>query len=142
MHYRSKSGVILAAGGFIRNTEMMKRYARPYLASLPIGSFGDDGAGIRLGASVGGVAGYLNRISAWRFINPPYDWTKGLIIGVSGERITNEEQYGAHLSRAIYEVSDGRAWLVVDQKIWDMALEEVKSGDLFAFQQFPVKQVQ
>jgi len=141
-YYRAAAGVVLAAGGFIRNSDMMKRYAAPYLSSLPIGSFGDDGAGIRLGASVGGAAGYLDRISAWRFINPPYDWTKGLIIGASGERIANEEQYGAHLSRAIYEVSDGRAWLVVDQKIWDKALEEVKNGDLFAFQKFPVKQAQ
>ena len=141
-YYRAKAGVVLAAGGFIRNKEMMKRYATPYLASLPIGSFGDDGAAIRLGASVGGVAGNLDRISAWRFINPPYDWTKGLIIGASGERITNEEQYGAHLSRAIYEVSDGRAWLVVDQDIWNKALDEVKGGDLFAFQKFPVKQAQ
>lgn len=140
--YRARRGVVLAAGGFIRNTAMMQRYAAPYLKTLPIGGFGDDGAGIRLGCSVGGVAGYLDRISAWRFINPPYEWTKGLIIGATGERITNEEQYGAHLSRAIYEVSDGRAWLVVDQAIWHKALDEVKKGDLFAFQQFPVKQAQ
>lgn len=140
--FRARRGVVLAAGGFIRNTEMMARYAAPYLKSLPIGSYGDDGAGIRLGCSVGGTAAYLDRISAWRFINPPYDWTKGLVIGASGERIANEELYGAHLSRAIYEISDGRAWLIVDQSIWDKALEDVKSSDLFAFQQFPVKQAQ
>jgi 3-oxo-5alpha-steroid 4-dehydrogenase len=140
--FRAKNGVVLAAGGFIRNSAMMERHAPRYMKTLPIGSFGDDGAGIRLGCSVGAVAGYLDRISAWRFINPPYDWTKGLIIGASGDRITNEEQYGAHLSRAIYEVSDGRAWLVVDQTIWDTALAEVSTGDLFAFQQFPVKQAQ
>jgi len=122
--------------------DLMARYAAPYLKTLPIGSFGDDGAGLRLGVSAGAVADQLDKISAWRFINPPYDWTKGVIIGASGERITNEEQYGAHLSRAIYGKSDGRAWLIVDQAIWDAALEEVRSGKLFGFQQFPVKQAQ
>jgi len=140
--FRAQRGVIIAAGGFVRNTEMMKAYAPRYLKTLPIGSFGDDGAGIRLGVSAGGVAAHLDKISAWRFINPPYHWTKGVIIGSNGGRITNEEQYGAHLSRAIYEVSDGRAWLVLDQAIWDAALEEVNSGKLFPFQQFPVKQAQ
>jgi 3-oxo-5alpha-steroid 4-dehydrogenase len=141
-HYRARLGVVISAGGFVRNQAMMERYAAPYIKSLPIGSFGDDGAGIRLGASAGGVAGHLDKISAWRFINPPFDWTKGVVIGCSGDRIINEEVYGAHLSRAIYEVSDGRAWLVVDQAIWDQALAEVQSGKLFAFQKFPVKQAQ
>jgi len=141
-NFRARQGVVIAAGGFIRNRGMMSRYAPRYLKSLPIGSFGDDGAGIRLGASAGGVAAHLDKISAWRFINPPYDWTKGVVIGYTGDRITNEEEYGAHLSRAIYEISDGRAWLVVDQAIWDAALAEVNSGKLFAFQQFPVKQAQ
>ena len=141
-NYRARLGVVIAAGGFVRNGAMMQRFAAPYVKSLPIGSFGDDGAGIRLGASVGGIAEHLDKISAWRFINPPYDWTKGVIVGCTGDRIVNEEMYGAHLSRAIYEISDGRAWLIVDQAIWDAALEEVNSGDLFGFQQFPVKQAQ
>ena len=122
--FRARNGVVLAAGGFIRNTTMMERHAPRYLKTLPIGGFGDDGAEIHLGCSVGGSSDYLDRISAWRFINPPYDWTKGLIIGASGDRITNEKQYGAHLSRAIYEMSDGRAWLVVDQAIWQKPLRK------------------
>jgi len=138
--FAARRGVILAAGGYVRNAAMMARYAAPYLKALPIGCFGDDGAGLRLGVSVGGVGDHLDKISAWRFINPPYDWTKGVIVGASGERLTNEELYGAHLSRAIYGKSDGRAWLIVDQATWDAALEEVRSGKLFAFQQFPVNQ--
>lgn len=139
---RAKHGVVIAAGGYIRNTAMMKQYAAPYLNSLPIGSFGDDGAGLRLGVSAGGVVDHMNRISAWRFINPPYDWTKGVIIGGDGRRITNEEQYGAHIARDIYEKAAGRAWLVLDQALLDRSMEEVRNGRLFAFQQFPVKMAQ
>lgn len=137
--FLARDGVVIAAGGYVRNTAMVGRFAAPYLKALPIGSFGDDGAGIRLGVSAGGVAAYLDRMSAWRFINPPYDWTKGIVVGASGDRLTNEEQYGAHLSRAIYEVSDGRAWLILDQAIWEKALKDVAAGELFEFQKFPVK---
>lgn len=140
--FKARRGIVIAAGGYARNTAMMRRFAAPYLKTLPIGSFGDDGAGIRLGASAGGAAAHLDKISAWRFINPPYDWTKGVVIGASGGRIANEELYGAHLSRAIYEVSDGRAWLVMDQAIRDKALAEVAEGKLFEFQKFPVKTAQ
>ena len=139
---RARRGVVLAAGGYIRNTAIMERYAAPYLKALPIGSFGDDGAGIRLGVSAGAVADHLDRISGWRFINPPHDWTKGVIIGLQGRRITNEEQYGAHITRAMYEQSAGQAWLILDRALWDGGLEAVRTGNLFAFQQFPVKQAQ
>ena len=139
---RARQGVILAAGGYIRNRAIMERYASAYLNTFPIGSFGDDGAGLRLGASAGGATDHLDRISAWRFINPPYDWVKGVIIGCDGRRITNEEQYGAHITRAIYEESDGRAWLVLDHALWERSLEAARTGNLFGFQQFPVKQAQ
>jgi len=136
----AKQGVVLAAGGYIRNKAIMERYATPYAKTFPIGSFGDDGAGLRLGVSAGGTGGYLDRISAWRFINPPYDWTKGVIIGQDGQRITNEEVYGAHIGRALYEKSGGKAWLVLDQAIWDSALEAVRTGNLYGFQKMPVEQ--
>lgn len=139
---RAKQGVVLAAGGFIRNKAMLQRFAAPYLKTFPVGGFGDDGAGIRLGVSAGGVADHMDRISAWRFINPPYDWVKGVIIGRDGRRITNEEQYGAHLARDMYEKSQGQAWLVLDHALWNSSQEAVRTGNLYSFQQFPVKLAQ
>lgn len=136
----ARRGVILAAGGYIRNKAIMMRYAAPYLRTFPVGSHGDDGAGIRLGVSAGGVADHLDKISAWRFVNPPFEWTKGIIIGRDGTRITNEEQYGAHMTRDLYEQSGGKAWLIVDQQTWDGALAEAESPEMYGFQTFPVKQ--
>ena len=136
----ARGGVILAAGGYIRNKAILARYAAPYLKTFPVGSHGDDGAGIRLGVSAGGVAEHLDKISAWRFVNPPFEWTKGIIIGQDGTRITNEEQYGAHMTRDIYEKSNGKAWLIVDQQTWAGALAEAQSPEMYGFQTFPVKQ--
>ena len=136
----ARRGVIIAAGGYVRNTAILERYAEPYLRTFPVGSYGDDGAGVRLGVSAGGIPEHLDKISAWRFVNPPFEWTKGVIIGKDGSRLTNEEQYGAHMTRAIYEKSYGHAWLVVDKQTWDGALAEARSGELYGFQTFPVKQ--
>ena len=137
---RARHGVVLSAGGHRRNKALMERFAPKYLNTLPLGCLGDDGAGLRLGASVGAATDHLDKISAWRFVNPPFEWTKGVIIGRDGTRLTNEEQYGAHVTRDIYEKSNGEAWLVVDRQTWEKALEEVDSGQLYRFQQFPVKQ--
>lgn len=137
----ARRGVVLSAGGHRRNTAIMRRYAAlHYLDTIPLGGLGDDGAGLRLGMSVGAAADYLDKISAWRFVNPPYEWTKGVIVGRDGRRITNEEQYGAHVTRDIFEKSGGKAWLIVDKQTWDNALAEVSSGELYAFQKFPVNQ--
>ena len=136
--FRARSGVVIAAGGYIRNRAMIDRFAPDYARTMPIGSFGDDGAGIRLGVSAGGAADHLDRVSAWRFINPPFDWTKGVIIGAAGTRLVNEELYGAHIARAMCEASGGRAWLVCDAAIWASAFAEVDAGRLFDFQKFPV----
>ena len=137
---RARSGIVLAAGGYIRNRGILARFAAPYLKTFPIGSLGDDGAGLKLGVSAGGVADHMDRISAWRFINPPYNWTKGVVIGRDGTRVANEELYGASLTRAMYEKSGGEAWLVLDKAISQAALAEIGSTDLYAFQQFPVMQ--
>src|SRR5699024_7687469 len=69
---RARHGVCLSAGGFVYNRDMVHRYAPDYDAAMPLGHpSGDNGSGIRLGQSLGGAVDRLERISAWRFINPP-----------------------------------------------------------------------
>ncbi len=54
---RARRGVVLAAGGFIFNDEMVQRHA-PHLARCraKVGTENDDGLGIRLGLAAGGEA--------------------------------------------------------------------------------------
>ena len=40
------------------------KYATRYLSRC-------DGSGIRLGQSVGGATKHMDRVTAWRFLNPP-----------------------------------------------------------------------
>lgn len=134
---RAAKGVILSAGGFIFNREMVAQYAPKYKMTMRLGTAGCDGSGIRLGQSVGGVTDKLNHVSAWRFINPPVAWPKGIAINTQGERFCNEQVYGAKLGVEMCEFHEGKAWLVLDKKLRREAIREALFGGLWFFQSVP-----
>ncbi|WP_034388123.1 FAD-binding protein [Hellea balneolensis] len=131
---RADKGVVLSAGGFVFNSKMMAHYAPKYTAAYPLGTDGDNGAGIRLGQSVGGAAENMNRITAWRFINPPLSFARGMIVNENGQRFINEMVYGATLGVEMTENHNGRAWMILDRKLIKQALEDVKGDKALAFQ--------
>ncbi len=134
---RAAKGVILSAGGFIFNREMVAQHAPKYKMTMRLGTAGCDGSGIRLGQSVGGVTDKLNHVSAWRFINPPVAWPKGIAINTQGERFCNEQVYGAKLGVEMCEFHEGKAWLVLDKKLRREAIREALFGGLWFFQSVP-----
>jgi 3-oxo-5alpha-steroid 4-dehydrogenase len=134
---RARGGVVLSTGGFIFNREMVARHAPAYLKNFRLGTSGCDGSGIRLGKSVGGDAARMERITAWRFINPPLAWARGMIVDGEGRRFCNEEVYGARLGYEMCEHHGGKAWLVIDSTIRSEALREAMFGGLWGFQRVP-----
>ncbi|MES2489377.1 MAG: FAD-binding protein [Pseudomonadota bacterium] len=137
LRVRASKGVILSAGGFIFNREMVAQYAPKYKMTMRLGTAGCDGSGIRLGQSVGAVADKLNHVSAWRFINPPIAWPKGIAVNTKGERFCNEQVYGAKLGVEMCEFHDGKAWLILDKKLRKIAIREALFGGLWFFQSVP-----
>lgn len=131
---RAEKGVVLSAGGFIFNSKMVGYYAPKYAAGYPLGTDGDNGAGIRLGQSVGGVADNMNRVTAWRFINPPISFARGMIVNESGRRFINEMVYGATLGVEMTENHNGRAWMILDKALVKQALDDVKGNKALSFQ--------
>lgn len=113
--------VILAAGGFAFNSDMVRRYAPSYAGISPLGTAADDGSGIILGANVGGATGYLHRIAGWRFLSPPAAMLEGITVGVSGERIANEDLYGATHTDVMVREFGGRGFLILDAAMWKRA---------------------
>lgn len=89
-----KNGVIIACGGFYFNEELVNEYAPKYNGFMPLGNLGDDGSGIKLALDVGAQLDRMDRCSAWKFINPPYSFVRGLLINSTGERVGNEDVYG------------------------------------------------
>jgi 3-oxo-5alpha-steroid 4-dehydrogenase len=107
--------VVIAAGGFVANRGLLREHAPAFRGGLPLGTAGDDGSGITLGAGVGGATRFLDRISCWRFITPPSAFTAGLLVGPSGERMCDETRYGAAIGEAMVRWHDRRGWLLLDR---------------------------
>ena len=131
---RAQKGVVLSAGGFAFNSKMMNHYAPKYKSGYPLGTDGDNGAGIRLGQSVGGAADNMDRMTAWRFINPPLSFARGMIVNENGQRFINEMVYGATLGVEMTENHNGRGWMILDRNLVKQALDDVKGDKALAFQ--------
>jgi 3-oxo-5alpha-steroid 4-dehydrogenase len=134
---RARRGVVLSAGGFIFNRELVARHAPAYRKGMPLGAPGDDGAGVALGVSVGGATRGLDRISAWRFINPPAAWSRGALVNAWGERFIDETLYGAAIGGALCGDQGGKAWLILDQALMDQARRDLAAPGVLPFQKYP-----
>lgn len=118
LNVRTHKGVILCAGGFVMNEEMVARYA-PMLAAgnTPIGNPGDTGTGIMMGMSVGGAA--INMHEGFISIPyyPPASMTRGIVINDRGQRFINEDVYHGRLGAFALRQQSERIYfiLTVDQ---------------------------
>lgn len=117
MRIRVRRGVVLSAGGFIYNRVMVEKLAPDYLPVAPLGTIGDDGSGIKLGMTVGAKVDSLERISAWKFLYPPASYCKTVSIDGNGDRLVNEEFYGARTGEAVFGNAGGKAWLIQDEPL-------------------------
>ena len=135
---RARRGICLSSGGFIFNEKMVKHYCPAYLDTMQLGTPADDGSGILLGHSAGGVMSQMDQVSAWRFINPPSSWPKGMLVNTKGKRLVDEASYGADLGReTMAPENGGRAWLILDDELWKGGKLGVKNDNLMSFQKLP-----
>lgn len=115
---RAQQGVVLCAGGFIMNTELLRRHA-PHMAraNTPIGTV-DDGSGILLGQSVGGQAIHMNEGFVTLPWYPPEQLIKGIFVNERGQRFINEDCYHGRVSQHILQQPGNRFWLLLDDEIF------------------------
>lgn len=109
--------VIIAAGGFVMNKEMVAKFT-PNLAEKPfvLGSTYDDGLGIRLGQSVGGDTAFMEEAFITAPFYPPSSLVKGIVVNKNGERFVNEDSYHSRTSGYVMEQPDHAAYLIVDSE--------------------------
>ncbi len=91
---RTRKGVILCAGGFCMNPQMVRKYAPFFDKNLePIGNPGDTGSGILMGQGVG--AGTVNMHECFTTVPfyPPQSLTYGIFVNDKGQRFINEDCY-------------------------------------------------
>jgi succinate dehydrogenase/fumarate reductase flavoprotein subunit len=115
---RARGGVILCAGGFVMNEDMLARYAPKLTAGTePIGNPGDSGSGILMGMGVGGAAINMHEGFISVPYYPPASITGGILVNDKAQRIINEDVYHARLGNAILQDNAERHYfiLTVDQ---------------------------
>jgi 3-oxo-5alpha-steroid 4-dehydrogenase len=118
--------LVIAAGGFAMNRDLVaehtpalahqrksKRHGmvEPYILGNPH----DDGLGIRLGVSAGGVAKNMDGLFITAAAYPPEILLTGVIVNNRGERFVAEDSYHSRTSAFVLEQPDQQAYLVVDE---------------------------
>jgi 3-oxo-5alpha-steroid 4-dehydrogenase len=142
MRIRASKGVVLSAGGFIHNRVMLEKNAPDYLGVSPLGTIADDGSGIKLGMTVGARTDMMDRISAWKFLYPPASFTKSVSIDANGDRLVNEEFYGARTGEALFGRAAGKGWLILDEPLWNETLDEMHTAKKMFFQKVQYRAIE
>jgi 3-oxo-5alpha-steroid 4-dehydrogenase len=106
---RARKGVILCAGGFAMNQEMLKKYVpKLSVGNVPVGNPGDTGTGILMGQGVGGALIHMNEAFITLPFYPPGSLTFGIFVNAQAQRFINEDIYHARMAHHILnQVGDG-----------------------------------
>ncbi|GAA2400840.1 FAD-binding protein [Mycolicibacterium llatzerense] len=121
----ARKGVILCAGGYIANRELIEQHAPAYRDGLQLGTSADDGSGMQLAIDVGAAVDRLDNVSAWRFITPPSAMLGGLVVDERGQRFIDETRYGAAIGNAMVQHHNGRGWVLTDRALLEQARKQL-----------------
>ena len=112
---RARRGVILCAGGFAMNQEMLRKYSPLLLAaSEPIGNPGDTGSGIQMGMAVGAAAINMHEGFVSLPYYPPSSLTWGILVNAQGQRFVNEDCYHGRVGYYCLQQPDRRVYLIAN----------------------------
>lgn len=116
-YFRARRGVILAAGAFGMNREMLNHYA-PTLpdSCVPLGIPNNDGDAILLGRSAGAELRAMDGVIATASYYPPEQLIKAILVNNRGERFVAEDSYHGRTGQAIREQPGTIAYLIVDSE--------------------------
>jgi succinate dehydrogenase/fumarate reductase flavoprotein subunit len=119
LHVRARRGVIIAAGGFGMNPDMLRHYAPDFPETcVPLGIPGNDGDAIRLGLSAGAATRSMEGTIATASYYPPDQLIKAILVNSRGERFVAEDSYHGRTAQAIAEQPGTKAYLVMDSEVF------------------------
>lgn len=116
---RARGGVVLTAGGFIANEEMIRRYAPQVArANWRVGTDNDDGSGILMAQAVGADAVRMDAASISIPLYPPKSICKGVLVNQHGQRFMNEDAYAGLIGQRALREQSGRCWHLLDAETY------------------------
>ncbi|MBV9831512.1 MAG: FAD-binding protein, partial [Marmoricola sp.] len=109
--------VVIAAGGYVGNAEMVATFTPQLGAKLfPLASTYDDGLGIRLGASAGGELRLMHEAFISAPFYPPEQLVTGIVVNKEGRRFVAEDSYHSRTSGFVLDQPGQTAYLIVDSE--------------------------
>lgn len=125
------ASVVIAAGGFVMNPEMVAEHTpelgqprktkhHGLVAPYILGNPNDDGLGIRLGESVGGATKFMDEKFITAAAYPPEILLTGVIVNAEGKRFVTEDSYHSRTSAFVLEQPEQTAYLIVDEAHTEM----------------------
>jgi succinate dehydrogenase/fumarate reductase flavoprotein subunit len=115
-HVRANRAVVLTAGGFVNNPDMVAQYAPAmHLTPLRLGTDGDDGRGIRMAQAVGAAVKRMDAIECALPFNAPRSLKYGILVNALGRRFINEDTYMGRVGQRALLHEGGQVYLIVDE---------------------------
>ena len=128
---RARKGVILCAGGFVMNREMVSHYAPEYsFAPIQVGNPFDDGSGILMGQGAGGALLHMNQCFLTIPFYPPASHTCGILVNAQGQRFVNEDCYHARIADFSRQQLGEGIYLIIGEKNFHQP--NMLGGEIFA----------
>lgn len=115
LNIRARRGVVLAAGGFIHNPQMLHQFAPELHGTQPHwGHAGHLGHGILMGMAAGARTRNMDHGFAVLPLYPPEQVLKGVVVNTSGQRCISEDTYYGVIGHEMLFHQGGKGYLIVD----------------------------
>ncbi len=120
MAVRARGGVVLAAGGFTYNDDMVGRFSPEVLTRYGAAVDYHDGQAIRMAQALGADLGRMDGASVTPSVLPGVT-CRGLLVNRLGNRFVPEDSYSGRVGHAIRYQADDTAYLLIDEQSYDEA---------------------
>lgn len=120
LNVRAEKGVVLCAGGFAMNNDMVQKYAPDLLrCTMAIGNPGDTGGGIQMAMAVGASAINMHEGFVSLPFYPPASLTYGILINSHGQRFINEDAYHGRVGSYVLRQDPGPIYFILSVEDYD-----------------------
>jgi len=117
---RARRGVVLAAGGFTYNDDMVGRFAPEVVTRYGAAIEQHDGHAIRMAQAVGADLGRMDGAEVSPGLSAQLIY-RGIMINGLGQRFVTEDTYPGRIGQAIRYKADDTAFLLIDQRAYEAA---------------------
>ena len=131
---------ILAVNGFAGDPALVKQYCPEIAGAQYFGAPGSRGEAVRWGLKIGAALANMGAYQGYAAVAYPHgsllSWTTiekgGLLVGADAKRFGDESLGYSGFARAVLEQGE-YAWVVFDQKIFDVAAQEEEFVELVRY---------